>query len=263
MKTFKKIAACLFLVFITAAIQERPIFGKKVVKDSHGAIVRGDLSQKELALVFTSDEFADGGEIIQKVLKKNNVSAAFFLTGNFYTNPAFKSLITQLKNDGHYMGAHSDKHLLYADWEKVDSLLVSKKEFKQDLENNYKRMAAFGIKKSDALYFLPPYEWYNSTITKWTSEAGLQLINFSPGTRSTADYTYPEMVKRYRSSEEIYNSIIEYEAKDPNGLNGFILLIHIGTDPRRKDKFYFRLDKLIKEIKSGDYDFVRLDKLLR
>lgn len=263
MKTFKKVTAFLFLLFITAAIQERPTSGKKVVRDSHGAIVRGDLSQKELALVFTGDEFADGGEIIQKVLKKNNVSAAFFLTGNFYAKPTFKSLITKLKNDGHYMGAHSDEHLLYADWVKRDSLLVSEKEFKQDLQNNYKRMAAFGIRKSDASHFLPPYEWYNSTITKWTSEAGLQLINFSSGTRSTTDYTYPEMGKRYRSSEEIYNSIMEYEAKDPNGLNGFILLIHIGTDPRRKDKFYYRLDELIKEIKNTGYDFVRLDKLLR
>src|SRR5687768_15440519 len=135
MKMFKKVAAFLFLVLITAAIQERPTSGKKVVKDSQGAIVRGDLSQKELALVFTGDEFADGGEIIQKVLKKNIVSAAFFLTGNFYTNPAFKSLITKLKNDGHYMGAHSDEHLLYADWVKRDSLLVSEKEFKQDLQN--------------------------------------------------------------------------------------------------------------------------------
>ena len=29
---------------------------------SHGAIVRGDTSQKKLAIVFTGDEFGDGGE---------------------------------------------------------------------------------------------------------------------------------------------------------------------------------------------------------
>lgn len=195
-------------------------------------------------------------------MNKQKVPAAFFLTGNFYSNPAFTSLIHNLKRDGHYLGAHSDKHLLYADWEKRDSLLVTKEEFERDLQNNYKRMARFGIKKTDAPYFLPPFEWYNATIAGWTKELNLQLINFSPGTRSTADYTYPGMGERYIASDEICQSIIEYELKDPNGLNGFILLIHIGTDPRRTDKFYTHLDSLLNELKEKGYQFVRIDELL-
>lgn len=193
---------------------------------------------------------------------KNKVSGSFFLTGNFYAKPAFKALLSKLKKQGHYLGAHSDKHLLYADWTKRDSLLVSKEEFRTDLENNYKRMAELGIKKEDAPYFLPPYEWYNSAIANWTSEMGLKLINFSPGTRSAADYTYPEMGAGYRPSDEIYQSVIDKEKTDPNGLNGFILLVHIGTDPRRTDKFYNRLDELLKELKGKGYSFVSLKELL-
>ncbi|CAN5162186.1 hypothetical protein BH23BAC1_BH23BAC1_28070 [soil metagenome] len=230
--------------------------------DEHGAMIRGDVSKKELTLVFSGDEFADGGEIIRSTLHNHDAKAAFFLTGNFYQNPAFKSLIINLKKDGHYLGAHSDQHLLYADWTNRDSLLVSKKEFTRDLNNNYKRMEKFGIKKENASYFLPPYEWYNAQIAKWTREAGLQLINFTPGTRSTADYTFPEMNERYRSSEKIYNSIIDYEKEDPNGLNGFILLIHIGTDPRRTDKFYDKLDDLLTFLKNNNYKMVSLRELL-
>jgi endoglucanase len=229
--------------------------------DAQGAIVRGDLSKRQIALVFTGDQFADGGEIIREVLYKNKVHASFFLTGNFYKTSAFKPIIVQLKADGNYMGPHSDKHLLYADWTKRDSLLVTKKEFIYDLQKNYKRMAKFGIKKADAPYFLPPYEWYNRSIASWTKEIGLQLVNFSPGTRSAADYTYPEMAG-YRSSEEIYNSIFQYETKDPNGLNGFILLMHIGTDQRRVDKLYNRLDTLMNELQRKGYTFVRIDQLL-
>lgn len=124
-------------------------------------------------------------------------------------------------------------------------------------------MQQFEIEKSAALYFLPPYEWYNSTIVKWTRNEGRQLINFSPGTRSAADYTYPEMAAGYRSSDEIYRSIINLEERDPNGLNGFILLVHIGTDSRRKDKFYFKLKRLISELKSREYHFERVDELLK
>ena len=160
-----------------------------------------------MALVFTGDEFADGGQIIRRTLRKHQVKGAFFLTGNFYAKPAFATLIKGLKKDGHYLGAHSDKHLLYADWTKRDSLLVTQEEFTRDLQMNYQRMAEFGIAKPDAPYFIPPYEWYNATIAQWTKDVDLQLINFSPGTRSTADYTYPEMGERYVPSEIIYQSI--------------------------------------------------------
>jgi peptidoglycan/xylan/chitin deacetylase (PgdA/CDA1 family) len=213
-------------------------------------------------LVFTGDEFADGGEVILGALNKRKIKAGFFLTGNFYSNPAFETLIKNLKRDGHYLGAHSDKHLLYADWAKRDSLLVTRSEFKNDLGKNYKRMHRFGINKKEARYFLPPYEWYNKAIAEWTENEGLSLINFSPGTLSTADYAYPEMGVRYRNSDEIYQSIMNYERTVPNGLNGFILLIHIGTDPRRTDKFYNRLGDLLQELNDKGYTFVRIDELL-
>jgi peptidoglycan/xylan/chitin deacetylase (PgdA/CDA1 family) len=114
---------------------------------------------------------------------------------------------------------------------------------------------------TEAIYFLPPYEWYNKSIATWTKEVGLVLVNFSPGTLSTADYTYPGM-KNFRSSDEIYNSITAYETKSSNGLNGFILLIHIGTDEKRSDKFYSRLNALVDELTSRGYEFVRIDELL-
>lgn len=212
-------------------------------------------------MVFTGDEFNDGGELIRKTLKENNLPASFFLTGNFYRNPAFKSTISGLKKDGHYLGAHSNKHLLYADWVKRDSLLVSQEQFKTDLQANYKAMAGFRIKEKDARFFLPPYEWYNRAIVDWAGQEKLRLINFTPGTRSTADYTFPEMQNKYVSSETIYKSILDYESRDPAGLNGFILLIHIGTDPRRTDKFYTWLDGLIKELRGNGYRFVRVDEL--
>ena len=213
-------------------------------------------------MVSTGDGFADGGKYIAKVLKEENIHGSFFLTGNFYRNKKFKKIIKDLKKNGNYLGSHSDKHLLYCDWEKRDSLLVTKQEFTEDLQNAYKELNKWNIGKNEAHYFLPPYEWYNDSISKWTNEMGLQLVDFTPGTRSNADYTYPEMGNKYVSSDSVYNSIVHYEIKSSNGLNGFILLVHIGTDPRRTDKFYKRLPGLIDELKGRGYEFVRIDELL-
>ena len=227
-----------------------------------GAIIRGDKTAKLLALVFTGDEFADGAPTIIRVLKRRGVKASFFFTGRFYRNPEFRSSIQQLKRDGHYLGAHSDEHLLYCDWNRRDELLISRETFEDDLKKNYVAMQAFGISKANARFFLPPFEWYNRRISKWTDEVGLQLINHTPGTRSNADYTTPVM-KNYVSSEAIMQRIKEYEALDPAGLNGFILLMHIGVAPERTDKLYDRLDDLLKWLGGNNYHLVRIDQLLK
>ncbi len=228
---------------------------------SHGAIVRGDTTRRKLALVFTGDAFADGGWYIPEVLKRDDVQASFFLTGNFYRNPAFRNIIRNLRAGGHYLGPHSDSHLLYCAWENRDSLLITQKAFKTDLENNYQAMTAFGIAPEEASFFLPPYEWYNDSIADWSKGMNVQLINFTPGTLSHADYTTPDM-PQYKSSASIYESILQQEQNASAGLNGYILLLHIGTDIARTDKMYYRLPELIGYLKKKGYELVKIDELL-
>ena len=65
-----------------------------------GAIIRGDRTAKQLALVFTGDKYSDGAQIITQTLRKQNVKASFFFTGRFYRNANFASAIRQLKSGG-------------------------------------------------------------------------------------------------------------------------------------------------------------------
>jgi peptidoglycan/xylan/chitin deacetylase (PgdA/CDA1 family) len=247
------------LIVITASCATR----ESQYELSHGGIIRGDLASKEIALVFTGDEYADGGLIVAQTLRKTNTPASFFFTGRFYRNAEFSDVIELLRDDGHYLGAHSDAHLLYCTWENRDSLLVTRTEFTDDLASNYAEMARFGIEKSEALFFLPPYEWYNREIARWTADWGLTLINYSPGTRSHADYTTPDMGDRYVTSNRILDSILSFEEESEYGLNGFILLTHIGTHLARTDKLYLRLEGLIETLIERGYSFVRIDELLK
>ena len=122
-------------------------------------------------------------------------------------------------------------------------------------------MSRFGIRKRDAPFFLPPYEWYNDTIGKWTREQELQLISYTPGTLSHTDYTLPGTAG-YRSSREILQSILTHEREAPHGLNGFILLMHAGSGPDRTDKFHELLRPLTDTLANRGYTFVPLSELL-
>jgi endoglucanase len=232
------------------------------LESDHGAVIRGNRLEKKISLVFTGHEFADGYETVSKVLKKHRIRGSFFLTGDFYRNPKFGSMIRTMKKDGHYLGGHSDKHLLYCDWTKRDSLLITKNEFIRDLKLNYASMKNMKIPAEKARFFLPPYEWYNDSIASWCWQYGLQLINFTPGTSVNQDWTYPDLNTQYADSETLLNRIISFEKNNTDGMNGFILLTHFGTDPRRTDKFYNKLDSLLNLLESKGYKFVSLQELL-
>jgi peptidoglycan/xylan/chitin deacetylase (PgdA/CDA1 family) len=61
-------------------------------------------------------------------------------------------------------------------------------------------------------------------------------------------------------SSQIIGDILDYESSDPKGLNGFLLLFHLGAD--RQDKVFSHLDKLIELLQERNYSFVRVDNLL-
>ena len=218
-----------------------------------GGIIRTDPSVKHIDFVFTAADKADGAERIISTLRKYNIKGGFFFTGEFFE--MYPDVVRRLVAEGHYVGSHSYGHLLYAPWGKRDSLLVTKREFNEDMLKSYKVLREFGV--TDAPYFIPPYEHYNSTISSWAHQLGLQVINYTPGTLTNGDYTTPGM-SRYFSSKEILNRIWEYERTDPNGLNGHIMLIHFGTDPARTDKFYDKLPGLIRELRRKGYSFTPL-----
>lgn len=226
------------------------------LKDSEGAIIRTDTTQKTVSLVFSADEFGEGAVKILDVLRDQKVPAAFFLTGNFLRNPRFHEVIERMRQEGHYLGPHSDRHLLYNAWEKRDSLLVTRREFRRDLRMNLRELQKAGIPRRKVPYFLPPYEWYNSKICRWTEEMGLWVLNFTPGTGTNADYTTPDMAS-YKSSPQLMERLLRFEETHPLGLRGAILLIHLGTHPDRTDKFYDRLDDLIQELKARGYRMER------
>jgi peptidoglycan/xylan/chitin deacetylase (PgdA/CDA1 family) len=231
---------------------------------SEGAIIRGDSTKKEIALIFTGDEFGDGLSSIANTLEKQQVKGSFFFTGRFYRNKSFQPGIKKLYQQKNMLGSHSDMHLLYCDWTKRDSTLVTKDSLLHDLSQSMYAISKMGIKGNDmSLFFIPPYEWWNTETAKWLTDLGSKVFSFTPGTGSNADYTYPEMGNTYKTSDAIIASVKKFNETRPAGLNGVILLVHAGTDPRRKEKLYDRLDELISYCKKQGYTFRRIDELLR
>lgn len=118
-----------------------------------GAIIREPQNDKKIALVFTGDEFGDGAIAIASILQKEKIHASFFRTGNFYRNPRFQSVIRRWQQQGNYLGSHSDRQLLYCDWVKRDSLLITHRQFETDTQEAYRQLGKWNIDTKSAPYF--------------------------------------------------------------------------------------------------------------
>jgi peptidoglycan/xylan/chitin deacetylase (PgdA/CDA1 family) len=236
-----------------------------VQRDAYGAIVRGDVNKKQLSLIFTGDQFGESAAPILDALKSRRLQGAFFLTGNFLRRSEFKPLVRRMVHEGHYVGPHSDSHPLYCDWDDREQSLVTEAFFIADLKKNVDALRATGAFRPGEPayfvppYFVPPYEWYNRQHVEWSRKAGVELASFTPGSGSNRDYMR-EDEPRFVSSRQILDDILAYEQKDPHGLNGFLLLLHLGSG--RRDPFHTQLPTLIDRLKQRGYQVVRIDELL-
>jgi len=227
-----------------------------------GAIIKSvDPLQPSVSLVFTGDEYGEGLNTIRQMLAKEKVKAGFFFTGRFYANNRFSNAIQALEKDQHYLGAHSNDHLLYNDWTNRNQLLVSYDSFSTDLDKNFQAMENLGINTQKRKLFIPPFEWWNDSVASWCNWKGLELFSFTPGTYTNADYTWPEMGSSYKSNAVLMNHL-KALADIPGKLNGNILLLHVGTDLRRKEKLYLELPAIIRLLRSKGYAIKRIDELM-
>ena len=226
-----------------------------------GGVTRGDTAKKQLALIFTGGDFGEGTGHVLDTLADHQIKASFFFTGDYLRKPEHAEHLKRIIADGHYLGPHSDAHPLYAPWEDRTKSLVTRDEFRADLQKNIDDLRQFGAlkDKSQPVYFIAPYEWYNRDQSRWSREMGVFLFNFTPGSGSNRDWA-PEGHKSFVPSTKIVEDILAHERKDPHGLNGFLLLLHVGS--QRQDKTFLLLGELLTELKRRGYEFVRVDELL-
>lgn len=229
---------------------------------SYGGITRGSRDEKKLAVMFTGGFFAEGAPLILDALQERKLPASFFVTGDFLRIEAYHPAIRRIVADGHYLGPHSDTHPLYCLWEDRNTTIITRDEFTRDLEKNLADLSRFGPIREQMRFWIPPFEWYNDEIARWSRDLGMVLFNYSPGTRSNSDWA-PDDNRSFIPSEQIYQSILEYEKREADGLNGFLLLMHLGAGADRTDKMHRLIPALLDALLKRGYTFLRVDELLK
>ena len=232
-------------------------------KDVYGVVNKINPDQKEIYLVFTAHysqndqgyfENFDGIVPVLDTLASRGVKGSFFPTGVCFGVEKYRKPIQRIIDEGHYLSAHSDSHLLLCAYENRDSTLVTADSLRQDIAAMEARLQSFGLTKEQYAWMIPPYEYYNQYTADVLRELGFSLANPTEGLETSLDWMGPQDAN-YCSAAQLVANVWAYEKA--HTLNGTILLIHAMNYPGRtpEDRMYAHLGTLIDNLKEKGYTF--------
>lgn len=240
-----------------------PFVPQGAVADEYGVVTRMDTTQKKVYLVFTAHfsandngafENFDGIVPVLDVLKEKGVKGSFFPTGECFRVRKYRKPLKRIINEGHYLSAHSDKHLLLCPEDDLTVNLVTVDSLARDIAGMETELEKLGLDKNEYCWMIPPYEVYNDFSASALRGLGYKLLNPTPGILTGFDWA-AEGDSNFISGETIMNSIWEFEEK--HTMNGVILLVHAMKYPNRKDedRIYTRLGEIIDGLAARGYSF--------
>lgn len=156
----------------------------------------GDTTQKVIYLTFDAGYENGCTAKILDTLKKHEVSAAFFLVGNYIEKNA--DLVRRMVEEGHIVGNHTMHHY---DMSKISEKAAFAKEL-QDLEDLYKETTGKELPK----YYRPPQGIYSEDNLKMAQELGyktvfwsLAYVDWNNDAQPTAEQAFSKLLPRTHS----------------------------------------------------------------
>lgn len=200
---------------------------------NYDAVYIGDTSKKVLYLTFDSGYENGCTEKILDVLKKHEVSAAFFLVGNYIEKNA--DLVRRMVDEGHIVANHTMHHY---DMSKLSDKESFAREL-QELEVLFQSVTGKELPK----YYRPPQGIYSEDNLKMARELGYKTVFWSLAYVDWNNDSQP-------TKEQAFSKLL------PRVHNGAVVLLH--STSRTNAEI---LDELLTKWEDQGYTFENIDAL--
>ena len=195
----------------------------------------GDTTQKVLYLTFDAGYENGCTEKILDTLKKHEVTAAFFLVGNYIEKNA--DLVRRMVEEGHIVGNHTMHHY---DMSKLEDSAAFQKEL-TDLEALFRSITGKELPK----YYRPPQGTYSQKNLQLAKSMGYKTLFWS--------LAYVDWQNDAQPSRET-----AFEKLLPRTHNGAVVLLHSTSQTNAEI-----LDELLTQWENEGYVFKSIDALFR
>jgi len=191
-------------------------------------------SPDEKTVYLTFDEGYENGYTtgFLDILKKQNVKAAFFITGHYLESQP--ELVKRMIQEGHILGNHTVNH------PSMPSLTDG--QIKEEIEKLASDFTALTGNKM--FYFRPPMGEYSERTLAETKDLGYYTIFWS--------FAMADWIPLPGGPQEAYQTVMD------NLHNGDLILLHAVSKDNLES-----LDKMISDIEAQGYTFKTLDDLVK
>jgi len=228
---------------------------------------RGNMARKQVALTFDGGSTDNATQPILDILKASNLQVTVFLTGSFIQK--FPEMTRRIVQEGHEIGNHTWNHPHLTTYAADKQNMVLPNVTREFLHDQLLRTANLfaettGVKM--APFWRAPYGEHNLEIRQWAAELGYRHVGWTKGRNwqeslDTMDWVADTTSKAYHTSEEILLHLLNMAAEETSGLNGGIILTHLGSHRQDGDHFYTVLPRLIRGLREKNYILVKISEL--
>ena len=208
--------------------------GQDALREFDAAYI-GDTSGRTIYLTFDAGYENGCTEQILDVLKEQEVSAAFFLVGNYLEKNA--DLVRRMVAEGHTVGNHTMHH---PDMSRLTDKAAFQKEL-QDLEELFRQVTGEELPK----FYRPPQGIYSQENLKMAQELGYKTVFWSLAYVDWNNDAQP-------TAQEAFDKLI------PRTHGGAVVLLH--STSRTNAEI---LNELITRWKDMGYRFGTLEELFQ
>jgi len=223
-------------------------------------IARASTDRKEVLLTFDGGSNANSTPAILDILKAHGIRATMFLTGEFIQR--YPELVRRIAREGHTVGNHtfSHPHLTSFSFNGRQSTLPGvTPEFLHSQLSRAAGLYQLATDRTLSPYWRAPFGEYNGAILRWGADAGWRHVYWTPH-MDTLDWVANPSDPLFRTPAQILAGLLRQSRQAPAGMNGGIVLMHLGTEREGESRADTVLESLVKQLEADGYGFVPVDR---
>lgn len=234
------------------------------------SISNGSVNKPQVALTFDGGYISNVANEILDTLLSRNVKASMFVTGYFIRK--FPDIINRIVLEGHDLGNHTMSHphlTSYAQTRTQTTLPQVNTDFlKKELVSAENLLLEKTGHKFSSLW-RAPYGEFNNTICTWAHDLGYTHVGWRQGRTwrdglDCNDWIPDSSTPGFKTPTEVFDKIMNIANTKPNGINGGIILLHLGTARKNEaDQVHKILGTLIDSVRALGYTFVPVSQMLK
>ncbi len=228
----------------------------------------GSRRLKTVALTFDGGGHMNAAREILDTLRSRDVRATMFLTGRFVER--YPKLVRRMAALGHDIGNHTYTHPHLTTWASTRSHQTLPGITRARIFKELGRTAR-AFQKATGQRMVPlwraPYGERNRQICRWAQEAGYLPVGWRQGRTwmenlDSNDWVPNEDDPAYHSPDEVLRKILTAARRKPYGINGGIVLMHLGTlRKRRSERVHLSVGTLIDSLRALGYSFATVTEM--